>query len=166
MKITIVQAEIYNAIDAYIRGLITVNEGSRIEINLRATRGEEGATAEIDIVPDVPEEPEAPVAVEEVKPVLVRRTRGPNKPKTEPVEVEEAAASDADADSAQIDTPENDLLADTPATGSEEALASEAAATEPAEEATEAKPTAAVEETPKPRQSLFSGLNKASTKND
>jgi hypothetical protein len=52
MQITIVQAEIEQAIRNYIQDQINVKDGMRIDIALKATRGEEGTTAIIDIVKD------------------------------------------------------------------------------------------------------------------
>lgn len=52
MKIQIVQTEIEAAIRAHILNQIKVNDGMRIDMTLRATRGEEGFVADIDIVPD------------------------------------------------------------------------------------------------------------------
>lgn len=52
MKIQIIQTEIEAAIRAHILNQIKVNDGMRIDMTLRATRGEEGFVADIDIVPD------------------------------------------------------------------------------------------------------------------
>lgn len=52
MQITIVQVEIEEAIRNHILSLIDVKEGKRIDITLKATRGDEGATAIINIVDD------------------------------------------------------------------------------------------------------------------
>lgn len=49
MRIIIVQAEIEAAIKAYILTQIAVKEGQEITIDFKATRGEDGATAEINI---------------------------------------------------------------------------------------------------------------------
>jgi len=54
MQITIVEAEIKTAIRNYILGQITVNESMKIDIDLRATRGETGYQAIIDISPEDP----------------------------------------------------------------------------------------------------------------
>ena len=53
MQITINQSEIESAITTYIGGLFKLNPGTKVQIELKATRGAEGATAIIDIVPDV-----------------------------------------------------------------------------------------------------------------
>lgn len=52
MQITIVQADIEEAIRNYITSQIQVRQGMRIDIDLRATRGPEGYQAIIDIVPE------------------------------------------------------------------------------------------------------------------
>lgn len=80
MKITIDQTEIHEAITDYVGKMFTLAEDANVVINLRATRGEEGMTADIDITHG-----DAPVAVVEVKP---RNKPGP-KPKNKPVIVDE-----------------------------------------------------------------------------
>src|SRR5690349_9412992 len=52
MKITMVQSEIEAAIEASVRDQISVKEGHRVDIELRATRGDEGYQANINIVPE------------------------------------------------------------------------------------------------------------------
>ena len=52
MQITISEFEIKSAIRTFIHDQIKINPGMKIEIDLKATRGAEGATAIIDIVPD------------------------------------------------------------------------------------------------------------------
>lgn len=52
MQITIMQTEIETAIRNHILGLISVRENMKIDIDLRATRGSEGFTAVVDILPD------------------------------------------------------------------------------------------------------------------
>lgn len=49
MKITIVQSEIEQAITNYINEQVNVRPGQKIEIDLAATRGSQGFTAEINI---------------------------------------------------------------------------------------------------------------------
>lgn len=62
MQITLTQPEIETAIINFVKSQMTIAEGQRIEIDLRATRGEEGYTALIDIVRDEVSAPAAPVA--------------------------------------------------------------------------------------------------------
>ena len=52
MQITLVQTEIETAIRNYIHSQIVVKEGMKIDIILKATRGDEGTTAIIDITPE------------------------------------------------------------------------------------------------------------------
>jgi hypothetical protein len=52
MQITIVQSEIEDAIRQHINNQINVKDGMRIDIDLKATRGDDGYTAVIDIVPE------------------------------------------------------------------------------------------------------------------
>lgn len=53
MQIILVQAEVEQAIKDYIANRVTLAEGSDIVIDLKAGRGPEGFTANIDIVPSV-----------------------------------------------------------------------------------------------------------------
>lgn len=52
MKIQLVQSEIEAAISQSIHNQLSVRDGYRIDIELRATRGDDGFIANIDIVPD------------------------------------------------------------------------------------------------------------------
>ena len=54
MQIILAQNEIELALTEYIHRQINVREGMHIEIDLAATRGQQGFTAMIDIVPDAP----------------------------------------------------------------------------------------------------------------
>lgn len=67
MQITINQSEIESAITTYINGLFKLNPGTKIQIELKATRGAEGATAIIDIVADAQVGQMAVAAVQEPK---------------------------------------------------------------------------------------------------
>lgn len=49
MRITLVQAEIELALRAYVLSQISVREGQEITVTFKNTRGDDGATAEIDI---------------------------------------------------------------------------------------------------------------------
>lgn len=49
MKFVLVEAEIKQAIHEYVSKLITVAPGATIEIDMKATRGADGVTAEIDV---------------------------------------------------------------------------------------------------------------------
>lgn len=52
MQVTLIQSEIEQALVNYINDQINVKPGMRITIELRATRGETGMQALVDIVPD------------------------------------------------------------------------------------------------------------------
>lgn len=51
MQITLVQAEIEAAIKQYVLGHLAINAGMEIAIKLSATRGADGMTAAVDIIP-------------------------------------------------------------------------------------------------------------------
>lgn len=51
MRVTITQAEIEHAIELFITDVVDVPDDVRIDIDLKATRGEEGYQAIIDLVP-------------------------------------------------------------------------------------------------------------------
>lgn len=132
MQITLNQVEIEEAITNYVNDLVSVNEGMAITVTIKATRGEEGTTALIDIVPEVVEpevvEPvkaaakpgrkpavkqtvvptkEEPVAQTEPEPEPVAKVAEP-EPEAEPVKEEEAAPNPAEvpvADDEQAEVP-------------------------------------------------------------
>lgn len=67
MQITLNQPQIEEAIEDYINARLNVSEGQRLDIDLRATRGEGGYTAIVDVVrADSPATPRstAPIAEE------------------------------------------------------------------------------------------------------
>lgn len=76
MRIFLVQAEIEQALENYISEQMSVADGKTFNIKIAATRGDEGFTAEINIVDKV-EEPETPT-----KPVV---RRGPRNKVTDAV---------------------------------------------------------------------------------
>lgn len=95
MKITIVETEIHEAIRAHINSQIAVKAGHDITIELRATRGEEGFIANIDISPSKNAQaeqvmvPETQALTETTAPTKPNRiTRAP-KPQQTPVEAQE-----------------------------------------------------------------------------
>ena len=132
MQITLNQVEIEEAITNYVNDLVSVNEGMAITVTIKATRGEEGTTALIDIVPEVVEpevvEPvkaaakpgrkpavkqaavpakEEPVVEAEPEPEPVAKVAEP-EPEAEPVKEEEAAPDTAEvpvADDEQAEVP-------------------------------------------------------------
>ena len=136
MQITINQSEIESAITTYIGGLFKLNPGTKVQIELKATRGAEGATAIIDIVPDG----QATTAVQE--------------PKKEKAEVDVKTSNEVKAADVKLFTAP--VVAEAPAAVTvDEAIAS---MPEVAAEAPVRVPDA---EVPVPaRTSLFAGLKK------
>jgi outer membrane biosynthesis protein TonB len=86
MQITLNQVEIEEAITNYVNDLVSVNEGMTITITIKATRGEEGTTALIDIVPEVAELEVVEPVKAAVKPARKTATKAAAVPaKEEPV---------------------------------------------------------------------------------
>lgn len=134
MQITLIQSEIEQALKNYINDIMSVKDGMEIEIQLKATRGEEGTTAIIDIVPQKP------------KAARGGRTSGEIPAKAEPVK---ATAAPVKAEPAQAVA---ESVAEAEADDAEQV----------AEQAQEPAPVEA-EQAPAeeaPRKSLFAGLSK------
>ena len=175
MQITIVQAEIEQAITDFIHRQINVREGMLIQIDLKATRGDHGFQAVIDIVDpnsatiasapkqekaepeqtDAPQQPAPAVVVTPATPAVaapVTRTRVVRAAKVAPEEKPaEPAAAPAKAEAPEVQSEPQDVVVEPvealPEAAPEEAVQEVAAATE--------APT-------KPRQSLFSNLPRPS----
>ena len=146
MQITLIQSEIEQALKNYINDIMSVKDGMEIEIQLKATRGEEGTTAIIDIVPQKP------------KVTRASRTSGEIPAKPEPVKAAapvkaEPAQAVAEADPAPVAESVAEAEADDAEQVAEQAQ--EAEALEPAPVEAEQAPA---EEAP--RKSLFAGLSK------
>ena len=139
MQITLIQSEIEQALKNYINDIMSVKDGMEIEIQLKATRGEEGTTAIIDIVPQKP------------KAARGGRSSGEIPAKAEPVK---AAAAPVKAEPAQAVA---ESVAEAEADDAEQVAeqAQEPEALEPAPVEAEQAPA---EEAP--RKSLFAGLGK------
>ena len=118
MQITIVQSEIELAIKQYIHQQINVREGMEIEIDLKATRGEAGMQAIIDIVPASAKTAE-PTPLNLVKKIAVAK----EEPKAAPEVPFETEAKDApEAESAE-DTKTDDAAGEeAPAEGARQSL--------------------------------------------
>lgn len=86
MQVIIVQAEIETAIRNHILSLVSVNPGMRVDVDIAATRGKDGFSATIDIVPEASEPTKkASDAEQESQPeVAEKKTPGP-KPKAKVV---------------------------------------------------------------------------------
>ena len=98
MRIILVQAEIELAIRAYVLGQIAVKDGQEISISFKNTRGEDGATAEIDInSPGVTPSAPAPAKTTSVF------TRLPAAAPETATEVTETVAATVAADVAEVD---------------------------------------------------------------
>lgn len=139
MQITLIQSEIEQALKNYINDIMSVKDGMEIEIQLKATRGEEGTTAIIDIVPQKPKAARGARVSGETsgKSDTVRAAAAPVK--AEPAQAVAESVAEAEADDAEQ-----------VAEQAQEPEAQESAPVEaeqaPAEEA--------------PRKSLFAGLSK------
>lgn len=89
MQITLIQSEIEQALKNYINEQVNVKEGMEITIAFKATRGDEGNTAIIDIVPSAEKvvavaAPATPTSRAKVTPVVKAA-----EPKSEPQPVKE-----------------------------------------------------------------------------
>ena len=71
MKITIGQSEIESAVKTYILSIMTLAEGANIDVDFSATRGPDGLTANINVLP--------PEVAEKAKEEQVVLTREPEK---------------------------------------------------------------------------------------
>lgn len=154
MQVTLTQAEIEQALKNFINDQINIKEGMEINIDIRATRGADGTTAVIDIVPAGSSTQVAPAPVKavkaETKPAAKEETPKPEvKAEKAATVVAEAKAEDTQV-AAQTDT--GAVAGSANAAGEQTAQAAE-----PVQEA-QADDRAAAEAAP--RQSLFSGLKK------
>lgn len=139
MQITLVQSEIEQALKNYINEQVNVKEGMDIVIVLKATRGEEGTTAVIDITKPVAVVPTAP----QKRAVAVKA-----EPKPEPQPTPEVKPS------AEKEEPPFDP--DTPAQAS---APESSASTDGAAATTGTAENVSAEPAPK-KPSLFAGLGK------
>lgn len=142
MQIILVQSEIEQALKDYVNSQVNVKDGQEISIELKATRGTDGATAIIDILPS--KQVAAKVATSVATPrtaVAISTTKAVPEAKDEPV-------------------------AKTTATESNTSTAGEAPAFKPDEGAAEAAAPATTEEAAgEPvRKSLFSDLSRPTNK--
>ena len=103
MIIILNQAQIEEALTNYVNSRLVVQEGMRLDIDLKATRGEAGMTATVEIKPiDAPAAVNIPV--ETVTAPIARVSAAkttPAKPavaKAEPAPDEEAPAAEAEAE--------------------------------------------------------------------
>ena len=173
MRIILVQAEIELALRAYVLNQISVREGQEITIAFKNTRGDDGATAEIDITTpfDTPVKvPNTPVK-RQAAPTLLAAAQPASQTVYEP-EVEEDTSDPSDGSPAPAVEAESDTTA-----SEEEAPAQDASTTSEPEATAETgnqkeeepvskpasflKPTAQPsDEAPAPSKSLFANLTK------
>ena len=170
MRIILVQAEIELALRAYVLNQISVREGQEITIAFKNTRGDDGATAEIDIstpsanIPakvlstplkrtTAPAPVEAPVAASE--PEVEEDTSNPSDGSPAPaVEAESDTTTSEEATPVQdaSTTSEADTAAETVNQKEEEPVSKPASFLKPT-----AQPS---DEAPAPSKSLFANLTK------
>ena len=170
MRIILVQAEIELALRAYVLNQISVREGQEITIAFKNTRGDDGATAEIDIstpsanIPaKVPSTPlkwtiapapvEAPVTASE--PDMGEDTSDPSDGSPAPA-VEAESDTTASEEAAPVQdastTSEADTAAETVNQKEEEPVSKPASFLKPTAQSSD--------EAPAPSKSLFANLTK------
>lgn len=142
MQITLVQTEIETAIRNYIHSQIVVKDGMKIDIILKATRGDEGTTAIIDITPENQATTPTPV----VAPALTAIQKKVSTPVPPIVKVEEPKQEPV-----AEPEPESVPVVDV------DPVPAPKAPTQVDESASEAESDS---EDAAPRKSLFSGLSK------
>ena len=170
MRIILVQAEIELALRAYVLNQISVREGQEITIAFKNTRGDDGATAEIDISTPSDNIP-TKVPSTPLKRVIASAPVEAPVTASEP-EVEEDTSDPSDGSPAPAVEAESDTT-----TSEEEAPVQDASTTSEADTAAETvnqkeevlvlkpasflKPTAQPsDEAPAPSKSLFANLTK------
>ena len=182
MRIILVQAEIELALRAYVLNQISIREGQEITIAFKNTRGDDGATAEIDIstpsdtpvkVPSTPVKRQAaPTPLTDLQTASQRALQMALQASSEP-EVEDDPSDPSDGSPAPAVEAESDTTA-----SEEEAPAQDASTTSEAEAAAEtgnqkkgklsSNPTSFLKEpakadpdvAPAPSKSLFANLTK------
>lgn len=181
MRIILVQAEIELALRAYVLNQISVREGQEITIAFKNTRGDDGATAEIDIstpsnipakVPNTPVKRQAaPTPLTDLQTASQRALQMALQASSEP-EVEDDPSDPSDGSPAPAVEAESDIPASEEAAPVQDAsTTSETDAGNQKEEepvadpvskpASFLKPTAQPsDEAPAPSKSLFANLTK------
>lgn len=104
MQITLNEAEIFNALESYVRGQIAIKDDQAIEIDLKAGRGENGFSATLDIV-------SAGAVSTKVEPRASEPTPSPAPKKTaapKPAPVKEPEATEPEADTPEDEEPTGD----------------------------------------------------------
>jgi hypothetical protein len=158
MQITITQDEIETAIANFILSQVSVNEDMDINIDLKATRGDEGYTAVINIVPKS-DSADSNVTTLVPNKEAAASTRGPGRPrgKTKEMDPEPSLKQDVEPE------PENQEEEDAPSTGLgiAEAVAEAQQDNNPAPgEVTQEEAKAEEEPAPAPKKSIFANVKK------
>ena len=177
MRIFLVQAEIELALRAYVLNQISVREGQEITIAFKNTRGDDGATAEIDIstpsdipakVPNTPVKRQAaPTPLTDLQTASQRALQMALQASSEP-EVEDDPSDPSDGSPALAVEAESDTTASEEAAPAQDAsTTSEADAGNQKEEESVSKPASFLkptaqpsDEAPAPSKSLFANLTK------
>lgn len=112
MQITLVQTDIEAALDMYVRSLINIGEDTDINFDLKATRGPEGMTAQVELTQATSRvQPKTtapkPRAVKAAEPVKAPAEEPETVAEEEPVEQTQEEEAEADmADTAEPETAE------------------------------------------------------------
>ena len=169
MRIILVQAEIELALRAYVLNQISVREGQEITITFKNTRGDDGATAEIDISTpsDAPLKVPSTTAKRQAAPTSVAASQTASEPEVEEDTSDPSDGSPAPAVEAESDTTDSEEEAPVQdaSTTSETDTAAETVNQKEEEPVTKPasflKPTAQPsDEAPAPSKSLFANLTK------
>ena len=168
MRIILVQAEIELALRAYVLNQISVREGQEITIAFKNTRGDDGATAEIDI--STPSD--TPNKKRQTAPTLLAAAQPTSQTASEP-DVEEDTSDPFDGSPAPAVEAESDTTASEEAAPVQDASTTSEAVTaaetvnQKEEEEPVSKPasflkptTQPSDEAPAPSKSLFANLTK------
>jgi outer membrane biosynthesis protein TonB len=169
MQIIIVEAEIKQAIKDLILNQMSIKEGMDVEIDLKATRGEAGFMATIDIVPAKAaapvkaEAPAAPIAKPVTKTVEVKKETPAPKAVELPTFTPEAEVpvSQGKAETPAEEPPVEGMIETSDSTSTETAGPGSEAAAEPSSTEPQAEQDQSAEAKPAGR-SLFGNLKRVS----
>lgn len=154
MQITLNQDEIIHAIKSYVCSQINVAEGQDIEIDLKATRGETGFTAVLNIVPAKLNTVSTPVSAKKASAVVATSTApkaASGSPFKKPAPVEEAKAEEPETE------PETESQSEDPLEGAMDDELDRGTTEEQAEAEADGEEAEAAEAAPAPApRSIFS----------